>query len=72
MIRGCVVAGLRRAKASGNHVRRPRAVRNRLRVAKLRNKGLSWRAIARRMDLLKSTVHGRQRRSHTPSAKAPY
>jgi len=57
MIRERVVAGLRKAKASGKHIGRPRAVVNRLRIEQLRGKGMSWREIARRMDLPKSTVY---------------
>ncbi|MFQ5929417.1 MAG: recombinase family protein [Candidatus Methylomirabilales bacterium] len=57
MIRERVVAGLRKAKASGKHVGRPRKVLNRFRIDRLREEGLTWRAIAERMDLPRSTVH---------------
>ncbi len=57
MIRERVVAGLRKAKASGKHIGRPRTVFNRLKIEQLRGKGLSWRAISRRMNLPKSTVY---------------
>ncbi len=57
MIRERVVAGLRKAKASGKHVGRPKAVLNRLRIAQLRSEGLSWREIARRLQLPKSTLY---------------
>ncbi len=57
MIRERVIAGLRKAKASGKRIGRPRAVLNRLRIEKLRGEGLSWREIARKMDLPKSTVY---------------
>ena len=57
MIRERVVAGLRKAKASGKHIGRPRVVLNRLRIGQLRGEGLSWRAIARKLDLPVSTVY---------------
>ncbi len=57
MIRERVVAGLRKVKASGKHIGRPRTVINRLRIEQLRGEGLSWRGIARKMDLPKSTVY---------------
>ncbi len=57
MIRERVIAGLRKAKASGKHVGRPRAVLNRLRIEQLRAEGLSWREVARRMGLPPSTVY---------------
>ncbi len=63
MIRERVVAGLRKAKASGKHVGRPRVVLNRLRLERLREEGLSWRAIARKMNLPRSTVY-RYRAAH--------
>lgn len=57
MIRERVVAGLRKAKASGKHVGRPRAVLNRLKIDQLRAEGLSWREVARRMGFSVATVH---------------
>jgi len=57
MIRERVVAGLRKARASGKRIGRPRAVLNRLRIEQLRNEGLSWRGIARKMNLPRSTVY---------------
>ncbi len=57
MIRERVTAGLRKAKASGKHIGRPKAVLNRLQIEQLRGEGLSWRAISRRMNLPKSTVY---------------
>ena len=71
MIRERVVAGLRKAKASGKRIGRPKAVLNRLRIEQLRGEGLSWREVARKTGLPKSTVYRYQRRSQTPSAKAP-
>ncbi len=44
-------------QASEKHVGRPRAVLNRLRIDQLRVWGLSWREVARRMDLPRSTVY---------------
>ncbi len=57
MIRERVTAGLRKAKASGKHIGRPKAVLNRLQIEQLRGEGLSWRAITRRINLPKSTVY---------------
>jgi len=57
MIRKRVTAGLRKAKASGKYIGRPKAVLNRLQIEQLRGEGLSWRAISRRMNLPKSTVY---------------
>ncbi len=57
MIRERVVAGLRKARASGKRIGRPKAVVNQFRVERLRAEGLSWRAIAQRMDLPRSTVY---------------
>ncbi len=71
MIREWVIAGLRKAKASGKRIGRPKAVLNRLRIEQLRGEGLSWREVARKTGLPKSTVYRYQRRSQTPSAKAP-
>ncbi len=71
MIRERVIAGLRKAKASGKRIGRPRAVLNRVRIEQLRGEGLSWREVARKTGLPKSTVYRYQRRSQTPSAKAP-
>ena len=56
MIRERVIAGLRKAKASGKRIGRPRTVLNRFRVERLRAEGLSWREVARRMDIPKSTI----------------
>ena len=63
MIRERVVAGLRKAKASGKHIGRPRTVVSRLRIEQLRGKGLSWRDVARQMNLPRSTVY-RYRAAH--------
>ncbi len=52
-----VVAGLRKAKASGKHIGRPKAVLNRLRIVQLRGEGMSWREIARRVGLPVGTVY---------------
>jgi DNA invertase Pin-like site-specific DNA recombinase len=63
MIRERVVAGLRKAKASGKHIGRPRMVLNRLKIEQLRGKNMSWREIARQMNLPRSTVY-RYRAAH--------
>ncbi len=70
MIRERVMAGLRKAKASGKHIGRPRTVLNRLRIDQLRGEGLSWREIARKMDLPKSTAYRYRRLTQNPSAAA--
>ncbi|MCZ6479395.1 MAG: recombinase family protein [candidate division NC10 bacterium] len=70
MIRERVVAGLRKTKASGKRIGRPRAVLNRFRVEQLRREGLSWREIARKMDLSKSTVYRYRRIAQNPTAPA--
>ncbi len=57
MIRERVIAGLRKAKADGKHIGRPRAVLNRRRIEQLRQEGLSWRGTAERMGLPMSTVY---------------
>ncbi len=57
MIRERVVAGLRKAKASGKHLGRPRAIVNRLRIERLREEGLSWRKIAEHMGEPLSTIY---------------
>ncbi len=57
MIRERVVAGIRKAKASGKRIGRPKKVINRFQVDRLRAEGKSWRKIAKKMDLPKSTVY---------------
>ncbi len=68
MIRERVMAGLRKAKATGKRIGRPKAVLNRLRIEQLRGEGLSWREIARKMDLPKSTAYRYRRLAQNPSA----
>ncbi len=70
MIRERVMAGLRKAKASGKRIGRPKAVLNRLRIEQLRGEGLSWREIARKMDLPKSTAYRYRGLAQNPSAAA--
>ncbi len=65
MIRERVVAGIRKAKASGKHIGRPRMVLNRFRIEQLRREGKSWREVARCMNLPKSTLY-RYRGTHMP------
>ncbi len=67
MIRELVMAGLRKAKASGKHIGRPKAIVNRLRITQLRKEHMSWREIGRKMGPPKSTVH-RYQRMHQDSA----
>lgn len=71
MIRERVIAGLRKAKASGKHVGRPRKIFNRLRIEQLRAEGLSWREVARRMEVPASTVYRYRGLCRTTSATAP-
>ena len=61
MIRERVMAGLRKAKASGKHIGRPKAIVNRLRITQLRKENMSWREIGKKMGLPKSTVYRYQR-----------
>ena len=68
MIRERVVAGLRKAKASGKRIGRPRAVLNRFRIERLRAKGMSWEEVAKRMGVSRSTIHRYQRLCQNPSA----
>jgi len=70
MIRERVIAGLRKAKASGKRIGRPRAVLNRLRIDQLRREGLSWRKISGTMGLPKSTVYQYRGLSEKPVAAA--
>jgi len=49
MIRKRVVAGLRKAKASGKRIGRPKKVINRFQVDRLRAEGKSWLKIAKKM-----------------------
>ncbi len=65
MIRERVMAGLRKAKANGKQIGRPRRVLNRLRLQRLREEGLSWREVAQHMNLPKSTLY-RYRGTHMP------
>ncbi len=63
-----MVAGQRKAKASGKRIGRPKTVLNRRRIEQLRQEGLSWREIARKMDLPKSTVYRYRRLAQNPRA----
>ncbi len=60
MIRERVVAGLRKAKAQGKQLGRPRTVLNRLQIARLRAEGKSWEAVADRLGVSRSTLHRHQ------------
>jgi len=66
MIRERVVAGLRKAKASGKRIGRPRAVLNRFRIERLRAEGISWDEVANRMGISRSTLHRYQRLCQKP------
>ena len=67
MIRERVVAGLRKAKASGKRIGRPRAVLNRFRIERLRAEGISWDEVAKCMGVSRSTLHRYQRLCQKPS-----
>ncbi len=56
MIRERVIAGLRKAKASGKRIGRPRAVLNQRRIERLRAAGMTWEAVAKRLGVSRSTV----------------
>ena len=70
MIRERVIAGLRKARACGKRIGRPRAVLNRAKIEQLRGDGLSWRTIARTMGLPKSTIYQYRGLSEKPVATA--
>lgn len=52
-----VQAGLRKARAEGKQLGRPRAVVNRLKIGALQAEGLSYREIGRRLGIPRSTVY---------------
>ncbi len=52
-----VRAGIRKARAEGKRLGRPRAILNRGRVAELQRAGLSYREIGHRLGIPKSTVY---------------
>ncbi|MBI3698186.1 MAG: recombinase family protein [Acidobacteria bacterium] len=56
MIRERVIAGIRTAKIKGKSMGRPRRIFRRDEALRLRAKGLSWREIARTLDIPFSTV----------------
>jgi len=56
MIRERVVAGIRAARINGKSIGRPRRVFRRDEAVQLRAKGLSWREIARTLQVPFSTV----------------
>lgn len=67
-----VRAGLRNARAKGKQLGRPRVAVDAAQIGRLRTSGLSWRAIARQLDVSVGTVHATiQRRSKKPAAPAP-
>jgi len=70
MIRERVIAGLRKAKASGKHIGRPRTVLNRLRIEQLRGEGMSWRRIARKMNFPVGTVYRYRDSAQNPTVIA--
>jgi DNA invertase Pin-like site-specific DNA recombinase len=63
-----VKAGLRNARAKGKRLGRPRVVVDASRIATLRAQGLSWAAIAERLDVGEGTVY----RASRTSAKIPH
>ena len=70
MIRERVIAGLRKAKASGKHIGRPRTVLNRLRIEQLRGEGMSWCGIARKMNFPVGTVYRYRDSAQNPTVIA--
>ncbi len=56
-IRERTLAGLETARLKGKHIGRPKAVFDREKVQRLRQRGLSVREIAKKLDLSKTTVH---------------
>jgi DNA invertase Pin-like site-specific DNA recombinase len=66
-----VRAGLRNARAKGKRLGRPRVAVDAAQIARLRESGLSWPAIAREMGLAVGTVYQAARSlSKKPSASA--
>jgi DNA invertase Pin-like site-specific DNA recombinase len=59
-------AGLARARAQGKHLGRPHAVFSRDKARKLREAGMSWRAIGRKMGVPQSTIRDGLRGSKKP------
>ncbi len=59
MIRECVVAGLRKAKAQGKLLGRPKVVLSRYRMEQLYAQTKSWEQVAKRMGVSRSTLHRR-------------
>lgn len=55
-IRERVMAGMRNAKAHGRPIGRPRVVVDTLKVAEMREKGASWREIAKELDVGATTA----------------
>jgi DNA invertase Pin-like site-specific DNA recombinase len=57
LIRDRVKSGIAVARSKGKRLGRPRASLDTSRISKLRECGLSWRAVAREMGIAVSTVH---------------
>jgi DNA invertase Pin-like site-specific DNA recombinase len=71
MIRERTVAGVRAARANGKTLGRPRRVFRRDEAIRLRNEGLSWRAIAKRLEVPVTTVVDACRCSEIAAPEAP-
>jgi DNA invertase Pin-like site-specific DNA recombinase len=72
LIRECVKAGMKNARAKGTRIGRPRVIVDAARIAALRASGLSWPSIARELGLSVRTVYQSARRlSKTPAESAP-
>jgi DNA invertase Pin-like site-specific DNA recombinase len=67
LVRGRVVSGLAAAKARGQRLGRPTVAVNVAQIAGLREEGLSWAAIGKKLDIGESTA----RRAGKQSAKNP-
>jgi DNA invertase Pin-like site-specific DNA recombinase len=72
MIRERTVAGVRAARANGKTLGRPRRVFRRDEAIRLRNEGLSWRAIGKRLEVPVTTVVDACRCSEIAAPEAPF
>ena len=71
LIRERTIAGVRAAKANGKTLGRPFRVFRRDEAIRLRNEGLSWRAIAKRLEVPVTTVVDACRCSTIAAPEAP-
>lgn len=71
LIRERTIAGVRAARANGKTLGRPRRVFRRDEAIRLRTEGLSWRAIAKRLEVPVSTVVDACRCAEIVAPEAP-